>query len=539
MKAPSVIVCAMLVFTSSGLLLAEDDAQPAPGEPKFLRRDKDCGAYAVGIVLRALGREVPSFERLREAAKVDEEGETTLLAVRDALAHFDVPTTALADVRDIDIDEDSLAVARMIKSERGGTQSHFVVLARKDDEFAVVYSPPNVAYIDRWTSLNKRLDGPALVTRPRRLWLRGAGAALLAVGVLLLIRALVRRRRVVQAASAALIAVALIGCDQAPRSSPEHPVGAVLVGTPSDYIDSGIGTPGVRHVDFSVRNATTEEVAVEKVAVSCGCMSVTFDTSKPLLPQEVRDGRAALHLDPNERRTVILRFLSKSKQPHGIVTIVGEAGALTGVRSQEVVDAGQVRVGVPVVVTLPMTIVKSEFNAALRTDRNQNARWRIIRGSTCRIVSKTPMVPDWSSDELDLGARVEVTPLRNGPDDAVLECLIGSFPFRVGIQWVGRSICQAERDIVLLTPRDDGSTQGTVTMRDASKERVISSLQLEPTDQLVATTVQEVRDGEWKVTLRGTKNFVEQGGFCRAWVRAKNKAGANVDRVPLRVALAP
>lgn len=162
---------------------------------------RSCGAYSVAVAYQlATGREL-DFDMARELVHESNDGSALLSDVVAGLEKVGVPCYP-ADVRQSP--PDSPCIVPLRRRSGGEDVFHFVVIEPIEsskhaaDPTYVVYCPPHLTKLQRWTSLRPEI-GPALVTFGRNCpRLSDFGALLfgaLALGAALLERIMVWRRQ--------------------------------------------------------------------------------------------------------------------------------------------------------------------------------------------------------------------------------------------------------------------------------------------------------------------------------------------------------
>ena len=122
----------------------------AQGEVAGVDIGRDCGAYAVGLVLRLKGHAVPAFDELKRASRIQPDGTTSLLAVASALEDYGVTVRACVLTS---TPPSILTVAHAHDSPDDLPTRHFVVIVPGTDDEVTVCSPPLWVRTMRWADV--------------------------------------------------------------------------------------------------------------------------------------------------------------------------------------------------------------------------------------------------------------------------------------------------------------------------------------------------------------------------------------------------
>lgn len=403
---PAIYAC---VAIASAVANAEDAAPP---QLVAVDTSRDCGAYCVDLALRMAGHEIiPPFDELRRQAAVDADGQTTLLAVAEALASNGVRIA----VGRRDQRATGPFVARLNRTESGAPASHFVIIAPLTERDVVLYSPPLWVREVSWLDLRTRIDDVVLVfatknssDAPPAWWL--VGGAVVAIGLC----AVVLRRHW---ACAPLVLVLLHGgcADHPPRG----------VAFEQLAIDLGVIT-GERRVPLTVVNDTAEDVTIARPKVSCGCVQLDLDMS-PLPAGAKRTGSAVVAAYPGDAKSVDIRLeCSGGYSASCVIRFVG--GERTRPREDSWLDG--LSVGIPHRFVLKHVVSSEAIGTPVPGDPDPH--WYVAYDNPIRVLETSHAFRD---GQWHLEATWEITPDYPGPGEDDILCRLGRYTYQFALHW--------------------------------------------------------------------------------------------------------
>lgn len=475
--------------------------------------NRECGAYAAGLVLQILNYPLPTFDQLRRDVGIDPGGVTSLWAIGNGLERNGVEVRRIA----VSSEPPELCVLRMrpgtVKSASGG---HFVVVRAVSTQEVIVFSPPEEVVRLPWAEIVKLIDRDALECRAPAQGVKWvASAAALAAALAIAIWACYCRtlRR-----DALLLTLWLAsGCDSGAQRT-----GGVAV-QPSTFFDLGEVPAGYAIQRFALLNSSDYPIRVTRYRASCSCAGVDVDLSRPIAPGERRECTARLSVPFGRVQNVAITVEFDRNAPVTIHMVMRGASPL-GTEAQPELELGSLPVGIRHDAEVAFVVNPQRTSLLMHGQSAPHVSWRAEKYGNATIRSHGSNVTE--SGTIRVWAKVEFTPLLTGPDDLEVIAETGAITATFIVRWTGCDSSQAGDDTQ--------SPQPTV-------ERTLSEL----LDRLAAARAKRAsyayreRERELRFgseTKRAEYDWAIDGNAVRhSWTRRRVVGGTDAGREMLEV----
>jgi len=480
---------------------------------------RDCGAYAVGVMLGLLDVERPPFETIRRDTRVDDNGVTSMLHLVQALRGYGV------HVEVVELSETpprGPVIAKLAGRNAESRIGHFVVVSPGDDGHVVVCSPPFWVRKSAWNELQSRFEGKMLLcsrASPRRgLIAFGAlGGVLIALGAGAVV---LRWTRGVRASGLFLLGFLLTCCGV---EEPPFPRGVRL--DPA-FKDLGLQDPGKHMVPLTLANHSGTARTIESIDTSCTCALVDLKPGDVLAPGERRRVETEIKVTSDSSLTTLVS-VKLDDGSRATSYLKSRGGPARGIDMPRHLDLG------PVPLRTSQTFsVSATMDPAVDVKRDQQGRvldlrWT-VHGNSCVRLAQHHQEPA-EHNKSRLTAEFVVTPDTVGPTDATVLLEAGFLRMRCDVRWTVSLPLKVDPTHLVL--RSDGARlRGRIAVR---LPEGWTFLNWKPTDDSV-TVATCAHDDLVIAEVTAPASFADGGGMCEIWAAALNPQREHV-QVPVRV----
>ena len=468
--------------------------------------EQDCGAYATGVVLSLLDKELLPFAALKRELAIGASGTCSLADIQRVLEASNVRARSM---KLGDAPPDTIAI--VAKTHPGGDSypAHFQVVRPRSDGLFTIYDPPFFISHADWSVLRKDLqpvmlvcyENPHFLTRPM-VWFSFAALALvIPIGMLL--------RRVwplSHAGISVLAALTCLGCGSESHGSGDAGAEGHIEFEPADiYVKSDL--IGRMQVSAWVINRFDEPITIENVLSSCGCAGTTFNRTSPMQPGERRKCIVDVEVS-NVPRTATI-YLNLSRGGGAAFRVHLPKAEVRGVTLPQRIDLGDVSVGVPATHKVQLDFLSGAVSLADEEGQIGPISWLAEKNSLLSV--KDEAARSVQVDDLPCKSETEITirPLVEGSGSAELTAFVGGSLLKSTVTWNAVSALTVEPAILRLRRSGEADWVGSAVVRYSQDADLVPVLQK---DSRVKVKREPLSSTESRILVHATSEWCKLVG---------------------------